>query len=154
MSFDMPDLNVLASGISKSLRGRRKCQERMQKDISDVFFDACKAGDYEDDEGALRESFNDGDPDQIKEAHGDTLELGTRVYYAIMVEEGHVIGIRSKRHNHQGKRSGKVKGGYAVDKGFAPGVFFMQAAMDQLDGLLPGIADKMLEDMGREAGLL
>lgn len=154
MPFEMNDLNVLSSGISKSIRGRRKRQARMQKDIAEVFFDACKAGDYQDDEGDLRQSFEDGHPDQIKKTMGDTLELGTKVYYAIMVEEGHVIGVRDKRHNHRGKRSGKVKGGYVINKGFVPGVFFTQKALDAVDAQLTGIADKLLTDMGKEAGLV
>ncbi|WP_163854627.1 hypothetical protein [Paenibacillus elgii] len=84
----------------------------------------------------------------------DTVEVGTKVFYARMVENGHKLKVPYGRPTRivrsgvdKGKRRRRVK-----TKGFVPGKHFMRRALEKTNEQIPGMVDSFLKKIGKEAG--
>ncbi len=149
MPIDLSAFKDFAKNCRREGREFRKEVDALREQAAQDVLDGCKDGDYDDQEGKLRASFNRGDAENIYEASGDQITVGSSVYYAIMVDEGHVIGVRAKGHSH---RKG-AKGNYAEIKGFAPGRHFMDKALDEAGEKLGEHADAVMTGVKNRLGL-
>jgi hypothetical protein len=150
-------LSKLVDALDHAARVAPGEYDKLQHKVAGRYFVYLDQHAPPDDEGRLRKSFHhvpfEGDEEWVEEYHGDEVEVGTSVYYAPMVNDGHVIGKRDKRHNH-GSRNGKrkAKGGYEVNKGFVPGTHFAEAALKDLNAELPEMAEDFLADILKGVG--
>lgn len=148
-------LTKLADGMEKAVRQAPGKYQDLQKKVALRYFVHLDQNAPPDDEGRLRKSLHrqpyKGEQEWVEEYSGYDVEVGSKVYYATMVNDGHVIGKRSKGHNH-GSRNGKrrAKGGYEVNKGFVPGTHFLERALKDLDPELKGMAEDFMADVLKE----
>ena len=150
-------LSKLVDALDKAARIAPREYKALQKKVATRYFVHLDQHAPPDDEGRLRKSFHkvpfEGDEEWVEEYSDSDVEVGTKVYYAPMVNDGHVIGKRAKGHNH-GSRKGarRAKGGYEVDKGFVPGTHFAEAALDDLKAEIPEMAEEFLADLLKGVG--
>lgn len=150
-------LSKLVADLNKAARIAPREYRVLQHKVAARYFVHLDQHAPADDEGRLRMSFHhqafEGDEEWVEEYSDSDVEVGTKVYYAPMVNDGHVIGKRAKGHNH-GSRTGKrrAKGGYEVDKGFVPGTHFAEAALEDLKPELPKMAEDFLADILKGVG--
>ena len=155
-------LSKLVSALDQAARVAPREYDKLQHKVAGRYFVHLDQHAPPDDEGRLRKSFHkvpfEGDEEWVEEYTGDEVEVGTKVYYAPMINDGHVIGKRDKGHNH-GSRKGKrqAKGTYdggksKADMGFVPGTHFAEAALDDLNAELPGMAEDFLADLLKGVG--
>ena len=150
-------LSKLVADLDKAARIAPREYKILQKKVASRYFVHLDQHAPADDEGRLRQSFHkvpfEGDEEWVEEYSDSDVEVGTKVYYAPMVNDGHVIGKRAKGHNH-GSRTGKLraKGKYEVNKGFVPGTHFAEAALEDLKLELPKMAEDFLADILKGVG--
>ena len=123
------DLDRLVKLLDLAVSDAPKKYKAMQRKVSDKFFASLRANAPPDDEGRLSASFNKetwapngplpkgGGQEWVEDFKKDHIEVGTSVYYASMVNDGHVIGKRAKGNSHR-KRSAEDRrtgGGYVVE---------------------------------------
>ena len=155
MAKAIKGLSKLADDLNKAAQQAPAKYQALQKNVATRYFVHLDQNAPPDDEGRLRKSFHrqpfDGDEEWVEEYSGYDVEVGTKVYYAPMVNDGHVIGKRAKGHNH-GSRKGarRAKGGYEVNKGFVPGTHFAERALDDLQPDLTRMAQDFLADVLKE----
>lgn len=146
--FRIDGLDNLIAGLNKAARNTKR-YDKLRKDIGKLHLKNC-AKTCGEESGQLKDSFlgvpHNGKRETILYLDGkDTIEAGTHVFYAKMVNDGHVLAYRRKGKN--GKRGRKVK------KGFVPGTHFMEKALNMTNEQIPEKVDQFLKDLGREAGL-
>ena len=155
-------LSKLVDALDHAARIAPREYQNLQKKVAGRYFVHLDQHAPPDEEGRLRKSFHkvpyDGDEEWVEEYSADEVEVGTKVYYAPMVNDGHVIGKRDKGHNH-GSRKGKrqAKGTYnggkkKADMGFVKGTHFAEAALKDLEPELPGLAQDFLADLLKGVG--
>ena len=150
-------LGQLVDALNKAAKVAPGHYQELQKKVATRYFVHLDQNAPPDDEGRLRLSLHrqpfEGDEEWVEEYSGSDVEVGTKVYYAPMVNDGHVIGKRAKGHNH-GSRKGPryAKGGYEVNKGFVPGSHFAEKALEDLKPELKEMAEDFLADVLRGVG--
>ncbi|HML46165.1 MAG TPA: hypothetical protein PKE04_05385 [Clostridia bacterium] len=150
------DLRGAVQSLKRIQRDRRQ-YTALQDRVVTKFFGHMNAYAPPNETGRLRASLQrktwNGEQEWVDERDKDTVRVGSRVYYAVMVNDGHVIGKRKKNAKHR-KRTGAVNyDNYSNVKGWVPGLFFTEKALHALeadvaqeveaffDGLLEGVAD-------------
>ena len=150
-------LSGLVAELDRAARVAPARYHELQRRVATRYFVHLDQHAPPDEEGRLRKSFHrqpyDGDEEWVELYDGQEVEVGTKVYYASMVNDGHVIGKRARGHNH-GSRKGqrRAKGGYEVNKGFVPGTHFAEAALEDLKPELPRLAEDFLADLLKGVG--
>jgi hypothetical protein len=151
MSFKIEGLDGLIDGLERASRNKQRYED-LKYDVGKRFLENC-AKTCGEDTGQLKASFKrepyKGKREWVLDAkHGDTIEAGTKVFYARMVEEGHkLVKVRkTKLKNGRVRRTKKVVG-------FVPGTHFMLKALEHTDKEIPGMVEKFLNDVAKEAGL-
>lgn len=150
-------LGKIVDALDSAARKAPGEYQRLQRKVATRYFVHLDQHAPPDEEGRLRKSFHkvpfEGEEEWVEEFRSHEVEVGTKVYYAPMVNDGHVIGKRAKGHNH-GSRKGarRAKGGYEVDKGFVPGTHFAEAALDDLNAEIPEMAEEFLADLLKGVG--
>ena len=150
------DLRGAVHSLKRIQRDRRQ-YAALQDRVVTKFFARMDAYAPADVSGRLRASLRrkpwKGEQEWVDERDKDTIRVGSRVYYAVMVNDGHVIGKRKSKTKHR-KRTGPVDyNNYTDVKGWVPGLFFTEKALQALeadvaqeveaffDGVLKGVAD-------------
>ena len=150
-------LGKIVDALDSAARKAPGEYQKLQRKVATRYFVHLDQHAPPDEEGRLRKSFHkvpfEGDEEWVEEFRHDEVEVGTKVYYAPMVNDGHVIGKRAKGHNH-GSRKGarRAKGAYEVNKGFVPGTHFAEAALDDLNAEIPELAEDFLADLLKGVG--
>jgi hypothetical protein len=150
-------LSKLVDALDHAARIAPGEYQALQKRVAGRYFVHLDQQAPPDEEGRLRKSFHhqlyDGQEEWVEEYSGSDVEVGTKVYYAPMVNDGHVIGKRAKGHNH-GSRKGarRAKGKYEINKGFVPGTHFAEAALKDLEPELPKMAEDFLAGILKGVG--
>ena len=155
-------LSKLVADLDKAARAAPREYQNLQKRVATRYFVHLDQHAPQDDEGRLRKSFHkipyEGQAEWVENIDGNDVEVGTKVYYAPMVNDGHVIGKRDKGHNHGGRKGpryakGKYNGGKdKKDLGFVPGTHFTEAALNDTNAELPGLAEDFLADLLKGVG--
>jgi hypothetical protein len=150
-------LGKLVDALAKAAKEAPGEYQALQKRVATRYFVHLDQHAPPDEEGRLRKSFHrvpyEGEQEWIEEYGPTDVEVGTSVYYAPMVNDGHVIGKRAKGHNH-GSRKGarRAKGKYEVNKGFVNGTHFAEAALNDLKADLAPMAEDFLADLLKGVG--
>ncbi|MBO8158831.1 HK97 gp10 family phage protein [Thermosyntropha sp.] len=77
------------------------------------------------------------------------VEVGTNLFYAKMVEEGHAI-VKYRRHKIPGKvRPRREK----IELGFVPGKFYFRRACEEAEKEFPALLKQSIRQMAKEMGL-
>lgn len=105
------------------------------------------------DEGRLQASYKkkryNGEKEWYWKKHSkDTIEAGTTVFYARMVEEGHRL-IRVVQRVRRGRRVYRIK----KDLGFVPGKFYFRKAEEMTERQLPDLMKELIHKIGKELGM-
>jgi hypothetical protein len=151
------ELDKLCRELDLAVRKEPQQYRALQGQVADRFFSLLSENTPPDDEGRLRASLNrqpfKGQSEWVEEYDSRSVEAGTKVYYAPMVNDGHVIGVRDKGHNH-GSKNGKrrAKGAYSINKGWAEGTFFTEKAVEQMEQEMPHMAADFLKKLLRGVG--
>ncbi|HML46315.1 MAG TPA: hypothetical protein PKE04_06150, partial [Clostridia bacterium] len=130
------DLRGAVQSLKRIQRDKRQ-YSALQDRVVTKFFAQMNAYAPPNDTGRLRASLQrkpwNGEQEWVDERDKDTIRVGTRVYYAIMVNDGHVIGKRKSKAKHR-KRTGPVDySNYTDVKGWVPGLFFTEKALKALE---------------------
>lgn len=149
------ELTKFVQDIEKARRDTPKALKRFQESIAGAYFAALQANAPPDDEGRLRASFERRSAGHGKEwvekYNQDGVEVGTKVYYAPMVNDGHVIGARIGNKGHRKTSASDRKAAAdAAKRGWVSGRFFREAAEGQVDAEIPSLADDFTDDALRE----
>lgn len=150
------DLTSMARELRR-IQKDRKQYAALQDKVVDNFFKRMDAAAPPDKTGRLRASLQrrpfDGQSEWVVERNGYTIRAGTKVFYAVMVNDGHVIGKRKRGVSHKKRRRAVNYDNYTNVKGWVPGKFFTEKALKGLeedvqrevltffDGLLGQVAD-------------
>lgn len=156
MASGTRDLDRLVRALNMAVQGAPKKYKLMQRQVSEKFFRNLVHSAPPDDEGRLKSSFYKqpwhGQQEWVEDFKKGSVEVGTSVYYAPMVNEGHVIGVRMKGNSHRktSAESRKTSAGYTKVKGWADGSFFLEAAEEATDKMLDQVAEDFLAGLLRE----
>lgn len=147
------DLDRFVKLLDLAVSDAPKKYKAMQRKVSDKFFESLLANAPPDDEGRLSASFRkqpwEGQEEWVEELKRNEVEVGTKVYYASMVNDGHVIGKRARGNNHR-KRSAQDRmtgGGYSIRKGWVEGQFFLEKAEGATEEMLGQIGEEFMAEL-------
>lgn len=150
MEFEIKGLDELAQKIQKTIREHRAYNQALLDAGNLLLANAAKI--TPEVEGRLKASYEKrpfkGQKEWIlRRTDNDTIEAGTSVYYAHMVEEGHEL-VRVRRVLRKGGRVRRSK----QTLGHVAGKHYLQKALEETEKQLPEIMENMLRSVGKEAG--
>jgi hypothetical protein len=80
--------------------------------------------------------------------YSESIEVGTSVFYAHMLNDGHRLVLRRRN-----KKGVPIKGKRGLKEvGFVPGTHFMEKALDQTKEDIPGMVQDFFRESGKAAG--
>lgn len=132
-------LNRFIQDLNKAARDTPEAYKRMQRKVGERHFQLLSQFAPPDDEGRLRASYekrNSGHGKEwVEKYRKNEIEIGTKVYYASMVNNGHPVGVRGEKKK---KRA------------WVPGRFFREQAEDAIEREMGQFADEFAADALRE----
>lgn len=150
MSFKIDGLDKLSKALGKAAKDKTR-YDQLRYDVGKKHLDNC-ASEAPVSSGRLKSSFKrelyKGQKEWILFVDpGETIEVGTKVWYAKMVEDGHrLIKVTRKK-----TKTGKIRR-YKKDLGFVAGTHFTKLALERTNRDIPDMVDDFIGDLGREAG--
>lgn len=148
------DLSAMARALQKAQKDP-KAYTALQDRVADAYLVLLDESAPPDVEGRLRSSLQKkpwkGEQEWVIERSGHELLVGTKVYYAVMINDGHIIGKRRKGHNHRKRKDDARYDEFEYVLGFAPGNFFAEKALQKLDNEIEGEGDRFFADLLEEA---
>lgn len=148
-------LNKFVRDLDKAAKSTPKAFKRFQRRVGDRYFDCLKTHAPPDDEGRLRASFErkttEFGKEWVETYKKDTIEVGTAVYYASMVNDGHIVGKRIDNKGHRKIDAAERKAQAGKHKRqWVEGRFFREAAEQDMDRDMPALAEEFTDDALRE----
>lgn len=149
------ELTRFVRDLQKAARDTPEAYKRMQRKVGERHFKLLDEAAPPDDEGRLRASLQKRSAgfgkEWVENYKKDAMEIGTKVYYAPMVNDGHIVGKRVDNTGHRktdasARRAAAKKAGRA----WVPGCFFREQAEDAIEGEMDQIADEFAVDALRE----
>jgi hypothetical protein len=158
-SFKIEGLSEFQNKLANTLRNnQRKYDELRLKIGKQLLKNAAKqvASDRMVETGRLLSSFQMEPYTDKKGTHEewklkligkDVIEAGSTVWYARLIEEGHILTKVNRTKNENGKvrRNKKILG-------FVPGKHYFAKAMEKTYSELPELTEDFLKELGKEAG--
>lgn len=150
MSFKIEGLGELTSALGKAAKDKES-YNNLRYDVGKKHLENC-AETVAESSGRLKSSYKrepwNGQKEWILFADvGETIEAGTKVFYAPMVEDGH----RNVRVTRRKTKSGRVRR-YKKEYDFVPGDYHHKRALEMTDKDIPDMVDDFIKDIGRKAG--
>ncbi|RTE05492.1 hypothetical protein [Paenibacillus whitsoniae] len=132
--------------------GDKRRYDDLRYDVGRKFLDHC-AEESPEKTGQLIASFKrrsfDGKKEWILDGkHAESIEAGTKVFYASMLNDGHRLVIRKR--NKKGERIRGKRG--LKENGFVKGTHFMDKALAKTNQDIPEMVESFLRETGRAAG--
>lgn len=150
MSFKIEGLDQLSKALGHAARDKKRYNQ-LRYDVGKKHLQNC-AAEVPVSSGRLRASFKrelyKGQKEWILFVDPcETIEVGTKVWYARMVEDGHklVKVTRKKMKNGRIRRTKK-------NLGFVPGTHFFKRALEKTNRDIPEMVDDFIREIGKEAG--
>lgn len=132
--------------------GNRERYDDLRYNVGRNYLDNC-AERCGEDSGQLIASFKrrafNGKKEWILDGkHSESIEAGTHVFYARMLNDGHRLVLR--RRNKKGQ---PIKGKRGLKEvGFVKGTHFADQALKKTEQDIPDMAREFLREMGKAAG--
>jgi len=148
MSFEINGLDEMEQTFLKALRRNKKEYRKLLTKVGQMLM-ANTADRAPRKSGRLRASYKmlpwkgkvEG---EIRIVNKDTVEAGSAVFYANIVEQGHPV-VKVTRTKAKGKRTRRNK----EEVGYAEGHHFQKKAMEETRRQLPGLAEEFFESLFR-----
>lgn len=153
MSSDF-SISGLDEQLQRMLReaNNRNRYDDLRYDVGRKHLDNC-ANECGEETGQLvasfkRQPFNGKKEWVLNGKFSDSIEAGTIVYYARMVNDGHRLVLR--RRNKKGE---PIRGKRGLKEiGFVPGTHFMEKALEQTKEDIPEMVRDFIRETGKAAG--
>ena len=149
------ELEKFARDLDKASREVPKAAKQFLQNVADEHFKNLAAAAPPDDEGRLRASLErrttEHGKEYIEKYKKDSVEVGSTVYYAPMVNDGHIMGKRLGNRGHR-KTDAKDRRDAAKSAGRAwvAGRFFREEAENATEAALPAMAEAFTDEALRE----
>ncbi|WP_438445904.1 hypothetical protein [Gorillibacterium sp. sgz5001074] len=149
--FRINGLDTLIQDMNRESRNRSRYDD-LRYDVGRRHLHNC-AEHCGEDSGQLvasfrRQPFNGKKEWVLNGRYADSIEAGTSVFYARMLNDGHRLVLR--RRNSKGV---PIKGKRGLKEvGFVSGTHFMERALDQTQEDLPELVRDFLRETGKAAG--
>ncbi len=131
-------LSKLAADLDRAVKAAPREYEKLQHKVADRYFSLLLQHAPADEEGRLLSSLNrvpyEGDKEWVEEYNGSDVEVGTKVDYAPLINDGYVTGLKAG--------SGDVAGA-----GFVKGTHFFEAALKDFQPELNKMAGDFLANL-------
>lgn len=149
------DMSRFIRDLDRAARDTPEALRNFQLDLATKYFEKLQANAPPDREGRLMASFqrrSGGYGKEWVEKHTKgAVEVGTKVYYAPMVNDGHVIGTRIGNSAHAKiDARDRQEAARKAKRGWVSGRFFREAAEADVDVEIPALADRFADDALRE----
>lgn len=148
-------LNDFIQDLNRAARDAPEALKRMQVRVGERHFQLLSAFAPPDDEGRLRASLQKRSAgfgkEWVEKINKNQMEIGTKVYYASMVNDGHIVGKRIGNTGHRKTDAGERKAAaQKAGKAWVPGRFFREQAEDAIEREMGQFADDFSKDALRE----
>lgn len=149
------ELDRFVRDINRAARDTPKAFRKMQQSVSNRMFQLLDQAAPPDEEGRLRASYQKRSvghgKEWVEKINKSEMEVGTSVYYAPMVNDGHVVGRRETNRGHRKTdRDAREAAARAAGKAWVEGRFFREAAESVIENEMPRFADEFTDDALRE----
>lgn len=142
-------LAKFAQELDKAAKDAPKAFKAFRKTVAKRYFELLDQNAPPDDEGRLRASLKrkpfKGEKEWIETYRKGEIEIGTDVYYATMLNDGHITGkrpvsMRGHRKMSPSERR-RIAEAHTKKKAWVDGVFFREKAEQTFEGELPKMVD-------------
>lgn len=131
-------ISKLTAGLDRAAKAAPREYEKLQHKMADRYFSLLLKHAPADEEGRLLSALNrvpyKGDKEWVEEYNGSDVEVGTKVDYAPLMNDGYVTA----RQDGSGGEAGA---------GFVKGTHFFEAALQDLQPELTKMAGDFLADL-------
>lgn len=149
------ELGRFIRDLNRAAKDTPEAFKRMQRSVGARHFQLLDQAAPPDDEGRLRASLQKRSvgfgKEWVEKYSKNQMEIGTEVYYASMVNDGHVAGTRieNKGHRKTDASARKAAAGKA-GRAWVSGRFFREQAEDAIEQEMDHFADEFADDALRE----
>ncbi|UVI32085.1 hypothetical protein [Paenibacillus spongiae] len=154
MSFKVDGLDEFEKQLKKAIRKSGKLYKDLQYEVGKQHLtDAAQVlkSEGHEDSGQLIDSYerkpHDGKKEWALFVDGDTIEVGTKVFYANMLNDGHKL-VKIKRGISKTGRATKRK----KTVGYVPGIHYNEKALNRTKEVIPKMVEDFIKKIGKEAG--
>ena len=149
------ELSRFIRDLNRAARDTPEAFKRMQRSVGKRHFELLSQFAPPDDEGRLRASLEKRSAgfgrEFVEKYNKNQMEIGTKVYYASMVNDGHIVGKRIGNTAHRATDYlDRMSAAKNAGRAWVSGRFFREKAEDAIETEMDHFADEFAQDALRE----